>query len=734
MITIVATMPARLFADNKTVTSGTYQDEIVVTATRTKKTVSDAPGSVSVVTADDMKKKNIQSADEALNTLPGVFDNRIKGLMGTTSTVTFRGLSGSARTLTMLDGMPLNDAYSSGQSWGGLYIQDLERIEVVRGPSSSLWGGSAMGGVINMISVMPEKQELSFSSGYGSSLSSDRGMKNLWSNHISYGDKIGKVRFYTSFGYRSTDGYPTNRVITSSQPAAGITGWTRTTDNKGVTKYLVGDTGNNGWWDYSASARVQYDFSSDSNIRLSWLRTASKYSYDTPHTYLANAAGAPVYTTTGLTEKSFLSGDGSTTQDIYTLSAETLLGNIKTKFLFGVSDQGENWYNTPTTATLAGGPGTKSDSPNRTCFADLQFSSPLMEKHLLTGGFSVRYNTADSNNFPLSDYKDENSVSGTSTQWGGGVTTTYSAYLQAEIALLKNLKLYAGLRDDYWISSDGYAGQTGSAAFSATYPEKSKNAVSPKGALVWHPADGTTIRVSGGRAFRAPSLNQLYKTWVSDSSTLRTTYNANPDLDPETVISWDAGIEQKLWQGAKIRATYFENYLSDMIYYITTGSYSSGGKTYTDRLYSNVGGAETRGVELELEQKLGRNSGIFVGYTFTGSEITKYEPNPALVGKILTQAPKEMFNAGINANVGPADICLTGRYVSKRYNTDDNSDTVSGVYGSYDPFFVLDLKTSFRISGESRLSLSINNVFDRDYYVYYVSPGRSWFANLEVKL
>ena len=88
----------------------TRLDEILVTATRTEKSVEDAPGSVSVVTAAEMKKRNIQSLDEALNLLPGVFDNRIKGLMGTTSRVSFRGLSGAARSLMLLDGMPLNDA------------------------------------------------------------------------------------------------------------------------------------------------------------------------------------------------------------------------------------------------------------------------------------------------------------------------------------------------------------------------------------------------------------------------------------------------------------------------------------------------------------------------------------------------------------------------------------------------------------------------------------------------
>jgi iron complex outermembrane receptor protein len=722
----------------------TNLDEMVVTATRTEKSIADAPGSVSVVTKKEMEKRNIQSADEALNLLQGVYDNRTKGLMGgsSTSNVNFRGLSGSGRTLLLLDGMPMNNAYSASQQWGGIYAQDLQQIEVVRGPSSSLYGGAAMGGVINMISAMPTKREVSLSTGYGGGSSSDA-MQNLWMTHASYGDKIGKIRFYAALGYKTTDGYPTGQVFGTSAPtaASGITGATATTDSKGTKRYLVGDGGNNGWWDYSAAVRAQYDITETANVRLSWQRAASKYSYtSSPNTYLRDAAGNPVYTYRNaantanvITENSFLSGDGATTQDTYTVSAEAAIYNMKGKFFFGVNDQNENWYNTPVTATRAGGKGTKSDSPSRTYYSDIQLSAPIMEKHVLTGGFSFKYDTADSNNFPLSDYKNPDSISGASTQWGGGVTQTYSAYLQAEIALLNNLTLYAGVRDDYWVSSDGYAGQTGAGKFSATYPEKSKNAVSPKGSAVWKPFNGTALRVSGGTAFRAPALNQLYKTWVTDSSTATTYNNSNPDLNPETVFSWDAGVEQKLWKGAMIKATYFENYIEDMISNVTTSTVITAGKTIKTTLQSNVGKAETKGVELEAEQTFGKNLRLFAGYTYTDSAITENSAIPALVGKQLTGAPRHMFNAGVDASYGPAAFFLSGRYISKRYGSDDNSDKINNVYGSYDPFFIVDTRIAYKVTDWATASFSVNNLLDREYYSYYVNPGRSYFANIDLK-
>jgi len=218
------------------------------------------------------------------------------------------------------------------------------------------------------------------------------------------------------------------------------------------------------------------------------------------------------------------------------------------------------------------------------------------------------------------------------------------------------------------------------------------------------------------------------------SSGTLTIYNANPDLDPETVLGWDIGAEQALWKGAKIKATFFENYLSHMIYNVTqAGTTTIDGKEYKNKKYTNVDGAETRGVELEVEQKLGENLRLFAGYTYTDSEITEYEPDPSLVGKQLTQAPRNMFFVGADASWGPASLFVSGRYVGKRLNSDDNSDTVNRVYGSYDPYFVVDMKAAYRVTDWATISFSVNNLLDREYYTYYVAPGRSFFANLDLK-
>ncbi|MGB9716365.1 MAG: TonB-dependent receptor plug domain-containing protein [Thermodesulfovibrionales bacterium] len=90
-------------------------EEIVVTATRTEKEITEAPASVSVVTKEEMEKRNIKAVDEALNTIPGVFNRRGKGLMDTLAHISLRGIPKANRTLILLDGALVKNFVSPGR-------------------------------------------------------------------------------------------------------------------------------------------------------------------------------------------------------------------------------------------------------------------------------------------------------------------------------------------------------------------------------------------------------------------------------------------------------------------------------------------------------------------------------------------------------------------------------------------------------------------------------------------
>jgi iron complex outermembrane receptor protein len=697
--------------------------EVVVSATRGEKDISDVPASVDVVTKEEIEKREIMTVDQSLNTLPGVFDRRGKGLMDSQSSITLRGIPNQNRTLILRDGIPLNNAYTGDVQWGGMAPEDIERIEVVKGPFSSLYGGNAMGGVVNIITKMPEKREFILKGGYGSSWNRGQAADDLQKYYLSYGDSIkDKLSLFLSYGYKGMNGYPTDLDVQSARPPAGITGAIPTADNQGNPRFLIGDKGENRWWDDNLNIKADYSFSKETKLNLSFLRTRYKYVYEDPHTFLKDAAGNPVFSYGTVRESSFLSGLGYGAQKIYNASFQTKVSVVEAKLSLGLAQQDNPWYITPgTLATRAGGPGTLSETPSENYYADLQLVIPIWERQILTFGGSFRHEWADTKEHSLSYWKDENSRIALTYQ-SRGTGQTFALFVQDEIRILENLTAYLGFREDWWETYDGYANSVGAAGYPKTYDSRNASSFSPKAALVYKPFEATTLRASAARAFRPPTVYELYRTWVSTGGV---TYAGNPDLKPETNTSWDIGGEQGLWKGAKVKASYFENYLSDLIY---RNSISS-----TLQQYVNVGEAKVKGVEFEAEQRFASWLRLFGSFTWNDAEVTENDAKPQTVGSKLTFMPEWLYSLGLDFTEGPVSVYLIGRYVSKVYQNDQNLDKVDKVYGSYDPYFLADAKISYKIVKFATVSFSVNNIFDKDYFSYYQAPGRSWFTELTLQ-
>ena len=149
----------RLELEIKLVENRIQLDEIVVSATRSENRISEIPGRISLITPERLSFTASQTTDEVLALLPGVQVSRSFGLFSHKSSVTMRGLSGNeqARTLVLIDGIPVNKADGGSVNWNLISTGDVERIEVVKGPGSALYGGNAMGGVINVINRRPSK-------------------------------------------------------------------------------------------------------------------------------------------------------------------------------------------------------------------------------------------------------------------------------------------------------------------------------------------------------------------------------------------------------------------------------------------------------------------------------------------------------------------------------------------------------------------------------------------------
>lgn len=135
---------------SETSTTSTFQDDLTVTATLEATPAADAPASVSVFDQADIEARQATTVIDLLRTVPGVTVAQSGG-PGTVTSVFSRGTN-STHTLALWNGVPLNSPYFGGYDWAFLPTVGVDRIEVVRGPLSSLYGSDAIGGTVNILS------------------------------------------------------------------------------------------------------------------------------------------------------------------------------------------------------------------------------------------------------------------------------------------------------------------------------------------------------------------------------------------------------------------------------------------------------------------------------------------------------------------------------------------------------------------------------------------------------
>src|SRR3989475_1085607 len=183
----------------------TVLETVTVTPTRSEQRVGDIPASVSVLTSDDIKASPAVVADDVLRQIPtfSLF-RRTSSLSShpTAQGVSLRGIgpSGVSRTLVLADGIPQNDPFGGWVYWTRVPLESVDRIEVVDGSTSSLYGNYAMGGVINIVSSRPTARTAELRAQYGN--------RNSPKMDFFGSDVWGKLGVAVDGSIFSTDGFP----------------------------------------------------------------------------------------------------------------------------------------------------------------------------------------------------------------------------------------------------------------------------------------------------------------------------------------------------------------------------------------------------------------------------------------------------------------------------------------------------------------------------------------------
>jgi iron complex outermembrane receptor protein len=712
---------------------------VVVTATRSEVELDKSPVSTNVLTQKEIESRPMQTLDQHISLMEGLYAFRTQGPSATDAHVSLRGFNGSARTLVLLDGHPINDSYTNSVNWTGLPVGEIQTVEVARGPSSSLYGGNALGGVINIVTKPIEKREFELTGQYGRYSTANYSAR--------YSDRLFN-RLGITFGYQrfQTEGY--NSRVTTSTPAAAtgtgipVTGVIPITTSQGAASAIIGRGGLNWLNKHTYRAKGDYTFNSSTLMSAQYIRQQYSYGYTGYRSDLRDLAGNVVdngtlfftNSTTGaqqrltITPTSFLQGPGEQRSNFYSATVQHEFSNRQMLRLDG------SLYHIPTyqfRSAAAGsntvqGRGTVSDGERRSYHANVQYQTGLTRQTLIFGG-ETRHDMASNANFALANWLVKASRLN-QTFFAIGRSINQSVYVQDQVALTDQMNLTFGGRYDYWKTYDGQSNNFNATSPQTFYPERSSNKFSGKVALSYALPRDFHLRASAGTAFRNPNVNDLYATSISGGVTI---FRSNPALKPENTKSWEVGVRKRFAERTDLDVAYYENHITDLIYRQTDLVADPAGNI---RVNVNAGGGRTRGIETALRQQLFTGLQFRASYTFIDAKITKNSASPVTVGKRVTFVPEHMASGQLLYLRGKWTGSLTGRYTGAVFSTDTNLDVRKGVPGAYDPFFVMDSTIGYTVDSRTQVFVSGENLLNRRYFNFYLSQGRMIYAGLKIRI
>jgi vitamin B12 transporter len=177
----------------------TELNEIIVSANKYETSLFNTANSVSVITSDDIQKMQSNSVVEVLKSIPGLSISE-QGGTGKLASVFMRGAN-SNFVLVMIDNVEINDPSSANNAFdfSSLQVNDIDKIEIVRGPQSTLYGSEAVSGVINILTKTGKGSP-------GVNIKGEGGSNNFYNGNISSSGSINRLSYFGNFSRIQTDG------------------------------------------------------------------------------------------------------------------------------------------------------------------------------------------------------------------------------------------------------------------------------------------------------------------------------------------------------------------------------------------------------------------------------------------------------------------------------------------------------------------------------------------------
>jgi outer membrane receptor protein involved in Fe transport len=231
-------------------------------------------------------------------------------------------------------------------------------------------------------------------------------------------------------------------------------------------------------------------------------------------------------------------------------------------------------------------------------------------------------------------------------------------------------------------------------------PQITETVANPRLGVVRRLGPSLALTAMGFRAYRSPTENELYRNGqVGQELTLH-----NPDLRSERATGWETGVvlTPARWN-ATLRASYFWTIVNRPITALTISTTPSS----ITKLRANLGQIASRGVSLDGEWQPLRWISVTGGYQYADATVTRYDPNPSLVGSWIPQVPHQMGTLQVRAQDNRwGTLSLEARMTGQQYDDDANTFRLA-------PFFMMNAFASHTFGRRYQAFVAADNVLDR---------------------
>lgn len=701
-------------------------DEVVVTATRTMKEIQEVPSSISVITAKDMEKKNIHTVRDAIGQMPGLYIDR----QGDSSEISLRGFD-ATDILVLVDGVQMNSTYNSKVNLNDIPVDNIERIEVLRGAASSIYGGHAVGGVINITTKEAKKE------GTTATANLSYGSHDTWKKSVYLHSKANeKWSFGMGYEERKSDGFR-GFYRTAAGKKGQKADYTADLPVLSDGSYVYGGRGEKSWKYEGYNAYVKYDINDTQSLKYAYAHTESNYAYNNPFSYVKDANGNMVFSGTVKTQKGdilklptsrFYGYRGAGVKERHVLSFKDTANKLESSLSY--SRDKYNGFTSPSvprnyTKADWEGAGDYSSHPEKIYNFNLEKAwEKVGDNHTIVAGLNLKQEEMDQDRFSLSRWKDKDSKTEYYAHDKGKVKNM-ALYVQDEWKVSDPATVYLGVRYDRFQKEDGHFWLDKEYDYSSK--GKTYNEISPKVAFSYQADENTNYYVSYGHSFNPPPLYNIYRYGGSGMGNVI----PNPGLNPEKSDTYEIGVKKKLSPKTNMSLNAYQVKTKDKIAY----TYFYKEKELQYKQYINYGEEKRHGVELELTHSFNENLSGYMNWAWqigklSGPALVDTNRTKAYSGRVNYGIPKHIFHAGLDWKKDKLNLLLDCEYVSARMAPGEATDE----YGAEDQYFLVNTAVNYDLTKDCTLQLAVDNLLDRTYYSREATDGRTYTFSVTYRM